>query len=214
MAALPPPPQIMLVYDVRRSLSAPLFTDILATKACQAVVLYDSAALDEAAFQKAAEALAPLIQSCGLPALIAENSSLCGRLQADGLHMEEQTAESPQALAAMRQKYGKKRLLGYGNPQSRHQALLAGEQQPDYMFFGKLGKDKKPAAHPRNRALAAWWAEVARIDCVLQAGGALEHLAELRAVNADFIALEEAVFSAADPQKALLRAQAILAEPA
>ncbi|KAA6206257.1 MAG: thiamine phosphate synthase [Candidatus Tokpelaia sp.] len=205
-------PRLMLTYDIRRRLAPALLADMLAIEACAAIILYDSGdKAEEAVFQKAAEPLVPLIRNCGLPVLIAENSSLCGRLKADGVHIEEQDAQSPEILADMRRKYGEKRLLGYGNPHNRHNALEAGEERPDYMFFGKLGKDKNPAPHPRNVALGAWWAAIVQIDCIIQAGSALASLAGLAATQADFIAVEEAVFAASDPPAALAQAQNLLA---
>ena len=207
-----PFPRLVLTYDTRRSLAPALWADILAQEACAAFILYDSGGkAEEAAFQRAAEPLVALIHQSGLPVLIADNSALCGRLQADGVHIEEENSQSREALAAMRQKYGEKRLIGYGNPHNRHNALEAGERQPDYMFFGKLGCDKNPAPHPRNRALGAWWAELVTIDCIIQAGSALAELPDLAAAGADFIALEEAVFAAPSPVKALAAAQAMLA---
>lgn len=209
------PPQLILTYDMRRGASLDLWKKLPAGSVA-AVIFYDSAgAAGEAAFQKAAEPLVSLCQSRDIPVIIAENSSLCGRLQADGLHMEEakSAAETVETLTALRRKYGEKRILGYGNPQSRHNALEAGEARPDYVFFGKLGMDKKPQPHSRNRNLAAWWAELVQIDCIVQAGSSLEYLPELAAAKAEFIALEEAVFAAENPPEALLQAQKLLLQP-
>jgi|GEM_PF-1503070 len=207
-------PQIMLCYDICRAAGEAQFADIIATQAFSAAVLYDSGdKADEAAFQKAADPLVKQLQAAGIAVMIAGSSAVFGRLKADGLHIEE-NADAKEQLKDMRGKYGDKRLLGYGNPHNRHQALEAGECGLDYIFFGKLGMDKKPEPHPRNISLGAWWAEIMQPDCVIQAGSDLSNLAELRDLRADFIALEEAIFSAADPRRALMQAQEILTEKA
>lgn len=204
-------PQLMLTYDIRRAAPLACFEKLLALNACAAALLYDSGGeADEAVFQKAAEPLVSLLQSRGLPALIAENSAVCGRLQADGLHIEAQNAAAKARLAEQKAKYGKTRFLGFGNPPDRHQALEAGELYPDYLFFGKLGMDKKPAPHARNLALATWWAEIMQLDCVVQAGSSLEHLPAAIKTKAEFIAVEEMIFAAPDPAAALSAAQKLL----
>jgi thiamine-phosphate pyrophosphorylase len=58
-------------------------------------------------------------------------------------------------------------IVGGGNATDRHKALEIGEVQPDYIFFGKIGGDIKPEAHPKNVALAEWWASMVEIPCIV-----------------------------------------------
>jgi len=207
-------PQIMLTYNIRRAVSAAEFARLIEAQACAAVVLYDGeSGADEALLQKTAAPLVPLIQGSGAAALIAGPAAgqICGRLKADGLHLQEQNSQSPAELADLRSQYGDSRILGYGNPHNRHTALEAGEGLPDYLFFGALGKDLKPDPHPRNLSLAAWWAEIMQIDCVIQAGADLAALPAALAAKAEFIALEQAIFTAAEPAAALRQAQTLIA---
>ena len=89
-----------------------------------------------------------------------------------------------------------------------------GELQPDYVFFGKIGADNKPEAHPRNLALAGWWAELVEIPSVAQAGNTVESVIEASQTGADFVALGRAVFEAEDPAKAVAEANRLLDENA
>jgi len=210
-AAPAAPAQLMLVYNIRRGMAPADFAEAMNLQAAAAVLLYDGeGSADEAALARAAASLTPLIQAGGAAALIAGDSRICGRAKADGIHIEEQSAHSKEELAALREKYGDSRILGYGNPRSRHAALEAGECLPDYLFFGSPGKDTKAEPHPRNLALAGWWAEIMQPPCVIQAGADLAQLPAALATGAEFVALEAAVFAAADPLAALKQAQNLI----
>ena len=110
--------------------------------------------LDEARFQALAEAAVPVVQAAGAAALIVNDSRIAGRVKADGLHIEGNTADIIDGVKAHTPKF----IVGGGDIRNRHSALEIGEEQPDYLMFGKLGADKNPEAHPRNLELADWWA--------------------------------------------------------
>jgi len=152
--------------------------------------------LDDTAFQKVAEALVTVIQAAGAAALISGDSRVAGRVKADGLHV----AGGVEPLAEAIEKFTPKLIVGGGNAQDRHRALEIGELQPDYIFFGKLDGDIKPEAHPKNVALAEWWASMISIPCIVMGGTDPQSVLDIAESGAEFAALRLAVF--ADPARA------------
>lgn len=150
----------------------------------------------DAAFQKIAEALVPVIQTAGAAALVSGDSRVAGRARADGMHI----AGGPEAVGEAMEKFSPKLIVGGGNAQERHRALEIGELQPDYIFFGKLDGDIKPDAHPKNLALAEWWASMVEIPCIVMGGTDPASVLAIAETGAEFAALRLAVF--ADPARA------------
>ncbi len=175
-----------------------------------ASVILDTGDLDEVTFQSVAEKAVPVIQEKGAAALILNDTRIAGRVGADGIHIEGKFADLAEAI----EKHTPKMIVGTGNLRDRHGAMEVGELQPDYLFFGKIGADNKPDAHPRNLSLAGWWAEMVEIPCIAQAGSTLESIVPAAETGADFVALGRAVFEAEDPAKAVAEANRLLDEKA
>lgn len=175
-----------------------------------ASVILDGSGLDEATFQASAQKAVAIIQDKGAAAIILNDTRIAGRVGADGIHIEGKAAELAEAI----EKHTPKFIVGTGNLRDRHGAMEIGELQPDYVFFGKVGADNKPDAHPRNLALAGWWAELVEIPSVAQAGNSVESVIEAAQTGADFVALGRAVFEAEDPAKAVAEANRLLDENA
>lgn len=176
-----------------------------------ASVILPQYALSDSGFQKIAEAVVPVIQKAGAAALVAGDSRVAGRARADGLHI----AGGVEPLAEAVEKFSPKLIVGGGNAQERHRALEIGELQPDYVFFGKLDGDIKPDAHPKNLALAEWWASMVEIPCVVMGGTDPMSALAIAETGAEFAALRLAVF--ADPARAaaiIQEANALLDEKA
>jgi thiamine-phosphate pyrophosphorylase len=162
----------------------------------------------EAAQQALAEAVVPLAQQAGIAVLIAADTRIAGRVGADGVHVEG----SPRDLADVVDRVGGRLIVGAGGPADRDAALTMGEAQPDYVMFGRLGRDIRPEPHRRNLVLAAWWAQVVEIPCILLGGNDVETLGDAMATGAEFVALSAAVFAdGVDPRAAVARANEILA---
>jgi thiamine-phosphate pyrophosphorylase len=152
--------------------------------------------MDDNRFQALAEKVIPVIQQAGAAALVAGDSRVAGRAKADGLHIAGGVADLGEAM----QKHAPKLIVGGGNAQDRHHALEIGELQPDYIFFGKLDGDIKPEAHPKNLALAEWWASMVAIPCIVMGGTNPESVLDIAETGAEFAALRLAVF--AEPGRA------------
>lgn len=173
-------------------------------------MILDGGDLDEAAFQASAQKAVSVIQENGAAAIILNDTRIAGRVGADGIHIEGKASELAEAI----EKHTPKFIVGTGNLRDRHGAMEIGELQPDYVFFGKIGADNKPDAHPRNLALAEWWAEMVEIPSIAQAGNTIESVVEAAQTGADFVALGRAVFEAEDPAKAVAEANRLLDENA
>jgi thiamine-phosphate pyrophosphorylase len=161
-----------------------------------ASVILPQYGMDDVQFQKLAEKVVPLIQQAGAAALVAGDSRVAGRARADGLHVAGGVEDLGEAI----EKHAPKLIVGGGNAQDRHRALEIGDLQPDYVFFGKLDGDIKPEAHPKNLALAEWWASMVEIPCIVMGGTNPESALAIAETGAEFAALRLAVF--AEPGRA------------
>lgn len=167
--------------------------------------------LDDQAFQKRAEALVEMVQDAGAAAIIAGDSRVAGRAKADGLHMSGSLEELGETI----EKFTPKMIVGAGGAAERHTALEIGELRPDYIFFGRFDGDIKPEAHPKNVALAEWWASMIEIPCIVMGGNDAESVVAVAESGAEFVALRDAVFESADgPAAAVAKANALLDEKA
>jgi thiamine-phosphate pyrophosphorylase len=147
--------------------------------------------LEDRAFQAICEAAVPVVQAAGAAALVAGDTRVAGRAKADGLHVTEGT----KALADAMERFSPKMVVGGGSAKTRHAALEIGELRPDYVFFGGLDRDIKPAAHPRNLELAEWWASMVEIPCVVMGGTDPMSALAIAETGAEFAALRLAVFA-------------------
>ncbi len=163
-----------------------------------ASVIVPQYGLNDGEFQKHAEKLVPIIQKADAAALLAGDSRVVGRAKADGLHLTGPASEISEAI----DKYADKLIIGGGNAADRHHALEIGEERPDYIFFGKLDGDIKPEAHPKNLALAEWWASMIEIPCIVMGGQDPASALAVAETGAEFVALHLAVFG--EPARAPL----------
>ena len=168
-----------------------------------ASVILPQYGMDDNRFQKLADKVVPLVQHAGAAALVAGDSRVAGRVKADGLHIAGGVDELGDAI----EKHTPKLIVGGGNAQDRHRALEIGELQPDYIFFGKLDGDIKPEAHPKNLALAEWWASMVEIPCIVMGGTNPESVLAIAETGAEFAALRLAVF--AEPSRAVAIVQEV-----
>ncbi len=157
-----------------------------------ASVILPQYGLDDGQFQKHAEALVAVVQKAGAAALVAGDTRVAGRAKADGIHV----TGGLEALGEAVEKFTPKLIVGGGNATDRHKALEVGEVQPDYIFFGKIGGDIKPEAHPKNLALAEWWASMVEIPCIVLGGTDPQSALAVAETGAEFVALDKAVFAA------------------
>ncbi|MCC6982720.1 MAG: thiamine phosphate synthase [Bauldia sp.] len=138
--------------------------------------------------------LVRLAQDAEVAALVVDDTRLGGRTQADGIHIETGMGELKLALEKLRGRG----IVGAGNLRSRHEAMTAGEVEPDYVFFGRLDGDTAPGIFPKALELAAWWSGLFEIPAMVMGGGALASVAEAAAAGIEFVALRSAVWDHPD----------------
>lgn len=167
--------------------------------------------LDEAEFQRHCAPLLAPIQAAGAAALVGQHSRIAGRLEADGLYLEGRGHDFAGAVA----RFSPHASVGFGDVRDRQGALELGELQPDFVLFGRSDGDIRPEPHPKNLALAQWWAEMVEISCVVMAGSDIDSVVECAATGAEFVAAGLAVLAHVEgPRAAVAHANALLDEHA
>ncbi|MDY8108009.1 thiamine phosphate synthase [Fulvimarina sp. 2208YS6-2-32] len=156
-----------------------------------ASVLIDPAGREHAAFQDYAEPLVRLAQEAGAAALVVDDTQCAGRVRADGVHL---TAGKIDALREAIEAHAPRMIIGASGFKTRHEALVAGEALPDYLFFGRLGQDNVPEPHPKTLAMAEWWADMVELPCIALGSNAIEAVEIVAETGAEFIALSSAIF--------------------
>lgn len=146
-------------------------------------------------FQRAAELLVPVAMARGAAALIHEDTRICQRVKADGVHIDGGVAD----VRAARESLGERKIVGAsGGVRSRHEALEVGEASPDYVFFGRLDGDTAAEIFPAALDLAAWWSSVTIIPAIVMGGATIASVDEARSAGVGFVALSRAIWD--DPR--------------
>jgi len=155
---------------------------------------------DERTLINRAKAVAAIVQPRGIALLLDGRAELAARAGADGAHLSGIAALTA-AIGALKPE----RIAGAGGLKSRHDAMLAGEANADYVMFGE------PDRHGRRPPFAAviervnWWAEVFEVPCVGYAQN-LDEVAALKQAGSDFIALGDWIWTRKETPAALIAA--------
>lgn len=172
-----------------------------------ASVIVPMGEMSETQYRVHAIKLVSIIQAAGAAAILVGDTQVLGRNEADGLFI----ASGPDNLIEALEKFSPKKIIGFGGVKDRHQAMMAGDIGPDFVFFGKLNGDIKPEPHHKNIALAEWWSQLISIPCVVMSGSDLNSVIEIAESRADFVALGSAVFdNDKGPKVAVSEANALL----
>jgi len=163
---------------------------------------------DPRALQEIAEAIVPIAVRRGVATLVHNDTRIVGRAGADGAHIDSGVADLADAVAALRPK----KIVGAGGVRSRHEAMLAGEANPDYVFFGRLDGDTEESIYPKALELAAWWSSLFVIPAIVMGGSSIASVGDAAVNGIAFVGLRSAVFAADDPAAAVAEANRILAE--
>ena len=163
--------------------------------------------LDNSAYKYHLQNLIPKIQSNNVSAIVVDDINLALQLRANGLHLTQIHQHISNVIKELREKM----FIGIGNLDTRHKSLEAGENQPDYVFFGKFGEDKHNHCHKKTIDLCHWWSELIEIPCIIPAGSSIENILEAANTGADFVGLSKAIFGKPDSAREMVtRANLIL----
>lgn len=132
---------------------------------------------DDLAYAARAKALAKAIQAHDCAVLLDNRPDLVRRTYVDGVHMSGGIKALREAIAELKPDF----IVGTGDIGSRHEAMLRGELEVDYLMFGDRDDGE-------GRDMAQWWAETFEIPSVYCAAPG-EDGGEL---GTEFIAYEEA----------------------
>lgn len=165
---------------------------------------------DPKALERLAKALVPIAARRGVATLIHNDTRVAGHVQADGVHVDGGPVLLAEAVAALRPR----KIVGAGGVRSRHEAMEAGEADPDYVFFGRLDGDTGAAIFPKALELATWWSSLFLIPAMVMGGSTVASVQQAAEAGVEFVALGGAVLAAPDPAAAVAEANAILAAAA
>lgn len=128
------------------------------------------------------KSIAPLAQAKGVAVLLDNRPDLVKPLGADGVHITGGIKTVREAIATLKPDH----IVGTGDIGSLHEAMLRGELDIDYLFFG----DREQS----DAEMADWWAETFEVPSVYLAAG-IEDPA-LATIGTEFIAFDGAVWDA------------------
>ena len=147
-------------------------------------------------YEALASAVIPLAQARDCAVLLDNLPDRVKALGADGVHLTGGIKAVKAAVAALRPDA----IVGAADIHSRHDAMLKGEADVDYVMFGNIDGTPDPEAS----AFAQWWAETFEIPVVY--APSIEDLATFLPGNIDFVALGGAVWDAPQAPEVALKA--------
>jgi thiamine-phosphate pyrophosphorylase len=154
-----------------------------------AAVLLRLADADERALTNRAKALAASVQRRDVALLVDGCAGIVARAGADGAHLH-----GIESFAAALALLKPDRIAGAGGLRSRHDAMLAGEANADYVMFGEPDARGRRAPFEEVREHLEWWADLLEIPCVGYAAE-LGEVSALARTGADFIALGDWIWT-------------------
>lgn len=153
--------------------------------------------------RRAIDALRPLVQSREVAFILNDRPDLAAAGGCDGVHVGQEDTPYAQARKIM----GRDAIVGVTCHDSRHLAMVAGEDGADYVAFGAFfdtaTKDPKARAEPE---ILSWWQEMMEVPCVAIGGINVDNCAVLVDAGADFLAVSGGVWNHPDGAAAAVKA--------
>lgn len=157
--------------------------------------------------QKIAQSVVQVCAEASVAAIIRNDSQIAGRTGADGIHVDGEHEDLVTAVERFRPRH----IVGAGRVPSRHEALVVGEMDVDYVFFGRIDRPEGAEADRAALDLAAWWSPIVEIPCVAMAAGTRASLEAALETGAEFIAVRALVWDDPDgPADAVRKANEIV----
>lgn len=163
---------------------------------------------DQPAFLKeASKILTPIAQKRDVAVMVHNDTQAAGHSKADGVHIDT----GPENLSLALESFHPERMVGAGGISGRHDAMIIGETETDYIFFGRLDLPEREEAHRKNFEFADWWAEVFELPAVAMAGLSADSVETIGSTGIDFAAIRDYVWThAGGPGAAISEANAIM----
>ena len=204
----PPLPHLYLATSILADV-APVATQLpaLVEEFGIAAVLLRLSDADERTLLSRIKTIAPVVQKVDAALLVDEHYGLVARGGADGANVNgiDMMQDAAPSLKP-------DRILGVGGLNTRHDAMLAGEANADYVLFGEPDQHNERPSPEAIFERLQWWAEVFELPCVGYAA-TLEEVGLFAESGTDFIMVSDFVWSdPRGPHAALRDAQATIAE--
>ena len=170
-----------------------------------AAVLLRLGDADERTLVNRVKSIGAVVQRRDIALLLDGRPEIVGRAGADGAHLT--------GVEALRDALGTlkpDRIAGVGGLRSRHDAMLAGEANPDYVMFGEPDRRSDQGRRPEFQAIVErveWWAELFQLPCIGYAAAA-DEIRPLVEAGADFVALGEWIWQEPGGAKTVVTAAA------
>ncbi len=161
-----------------------------------ACVLLRLATNDEGDAKKLIKALASMVQQRDC-ALLIDKPDIVARAGADGAHLRGTGPTLETAIEDAVESLRPDRIVGVGGVKTRHDAMVAGEQDIDYLMFGDPEPDGYTPPIEDTADWVDWWAQIFNVPCVGYAPR-LADVGTLAAAGADFIAVGDCIWD--DPR--------------
>lgn len=171
----------------------------------------DGVSVDVEATRALGKRVIEKVQAKDVAVLINDRADLAAELGADGVHIGQKDMSFKEAKRWV----GADGIVGVTCHDSRHLAMVAGEQGADYVAFGAFfpttTKDAPTKAEPD---LLTWWQEMMELPCVAIGGITVENGGALAKAGADFLAVSGGVWNHPDGPAAAVRQFNVLFEEA
>lgn len=155
---------------------------------------------DEAEIRTLAPGLIKAAHGRGVTVIMNDDPQLASELGCDGVHVGQTDAGVRQARADL----GPKAVIGATCHDSRHLAMLAGEQGADYVAFGSVFETATKT--PKSRApleLFSWWRELFELPSVAIGGITPDNARPVVEAGADYLAVSGGIWNWPDgPERA------------
>jgi thiamine-phosphate pyrophosphorylase len=161
-----------------------------------------SATADADTIRRACDALRPVAQERGVAFVLNDRPDLAAETGCDGVHVGQKDS----SYAEARRRVGPGAIVGVTCHDSRHYAMVAGEQGADYVAFGAFyPTTTKPSPYRPTPEILEWWSGLMEIPCVAIGGITAANCPPLVRAGADFLAVVTAVWNHADGPAAAVR---------
>ncbi len=153
--------------------------------------------------KRSVEILLPVTDAQGICLILNDRPDLAAETGCDGVHIGQDDMPFAEARAMI----GDDKIVGVTCHDSRHLAIVAGEQGADYVAFGafhpSITKDASTQATPE---IIEWWSGLMVIPSVAIGGITAQNCAPIVQAGADFIAAISAIWDWPDGPAAGIRA--------
>lgn len=151
----------------------------------------------------AAEAIMPIAQEREVAFIINDRPDLALKTGADGVHVGQSDASCKKARAVL----GDDATVGVTCHDSKHFALVAGEDGADYVAFGAFFPTAtKETEFKTETGLLEWWSYATTLPSVAIGGITPENCRPIVRAGADFLAVSSAVWNHPEGPAAAIKA--------